>query len=798
MFDRGLTSLVLLLALVSHLEPMRAEEKAEIDYQRQIVPILKQHCFGCHGPEKQEAEIRLDNLSTDVVNDRAAAEHWHEVLNVLNAAEMPPEEAKSLAPEDSALLVGWVSNQVQRALAAGRKTTGRVVLRPLNRSEYHHTMADLLGLDMDYGRDLPPDAVSSEGFTNDGRFLQMSALQLESYLATARRALERVIVDGEAPRVFEHTFTESKIDGWLGDAQRANRLGRRQEFLAKITQDYPEQGDFLVRVKLSAELREGCGYPLLEVSVGYRPDTEILLREFAVVEVTSNEEQTLEFRGRLEDFPLPVRGQGKYPGLVVRVRNVYTDGSPLPKKSGKPPVYPDEPHLPVLNVQSVEFHGPIFEQWPPARHRKILFDSPLRSVDQSAYVRQVLARFMKRAYRRQVQAVEVDAMVDFLDEIRPGFPSLEAAFRETLAFILIRPDFLYHLEPAGDTKRDIDDWELASRMSYFLWSTMPDARLMELAAAGQLRRPKILAQEVERMLQDKRSWRFVSRFAEQWLQLRRVESIAVNRDTFPQFDDALKSDMAGETQHFFGELLRENQSALLMLDSDFTMLNEPLAKHYGVDGIWGRKFRRVPLPPDGHRGGVLGHASVLLSNSTGADSHPVRRAVWIRDRLLGDPPAPPPPDVPSLEEGNPKFHELSIREQLALHRDKEACARCHRKLDPWGLALENFDAVGLWRDELTRKVNGKPQSFPVVAKESFPSGLEIDGADELRNHLLQERQGGFARSLVTRLLTYALGRQLELNDQEIVDDLVEQFAKNEYRLRDLIYQVVSSDLFMTK
>ena len=794
---RGLLLAVILVVVVT-CPPIRSEDLARIDYESEISPILKAHCVRCHGPEKQESKIRLDNLSIDVVNDRAAAETWHEVLNVLNAAEMPPEDAPPLSAEESALLVRWVSGTVQRAVEAGRNTSGRVVLRPLNRSEYQHTMTDLLGLEMDYGRDLPPDAVSADGFTNDGHFLQMSALQLENYLATARRALQRVIVDGEAPRVFKHTFAESKIDGWLGDAERSNRLGRRQEFLAKIASDYPEQGDFLVRVTLTAELKQDCGYPLLEVSVGYRPDTEILLREFAVVEITSDAEQTLEFRGRLEDFPLPVRGQGKYPGLVVRVRNVYTDDSPLPKKSGKSPVYPDEPHLPTLQVKAVEFQGPVFEQWPPARHREILFDSPLRSVDRTAYLREVLALFMERAYRRQVQAAEVAAMVDFFDEIRPAFPSFEAAVRETLAFVLIRPDFLYHLEPAGDTKRDIDDWELASRLSYFLWSTMPDARLRQLAAAGKLKRPATLSAEVKRLLQDERSWRFVARFTEQWLQLRRVESIAVNRDVYPQFDDALKNAMVGETQHFFGELLRENQSPLLLLDSDFTMLNEPLAKHYGLAGVWGTKFRRVPLAPDMHRGGVLGHAGVLLGNSTGADSHPVRRAVWVRDRLLADPPAPPPPDVPSLEEGDPKFHELSIREQLALHRNKEACGRCHRKLDPWGIALENFDAVGLWRDELTRVVDGQKKAFPVVAKEAFPSGLEIDGVDELRAHLVQEQREKFATSLVSRLLTYALGRQLELSDQDAVNDLVGQFANDEYGLRDLVYQVVVSRPFMTK
>ena len=405
---------------------------------------------------------------------------------------------------------------------------------------------------------------------------------------------------------------------------------------------------------------------------------------------------------------------------------------------------------------------------------------------------------MRRAYRRPVEDAEVKLMVDFYQSIRNDFPTFEAATRETLAMVLIRPEFLYLLEPAGEKKRTVGDWELASRLSYLLWSTMPDQRLAELAEKRRLRDPKTLAKEVIRMLKDPRSRRFVDQFTEQWLHLNVLESVAIDKEYYPGFDENLKQEMRSETQRYFGELLRANQSALKLLDSDFAMMNEPLAKHYGIEGVFGLGFRRVALKPEQHRGGLLGQASILLSNSTGADSHAVRRAVWIRDRLLNDPPAPPPADVPKLDEADPEFHKLSIREQLEIHRKNEACASCHRNIDPWGIALENFDAVGLWREEVRRKVGKKFKTLSVNSQDSLPNGKELSGVDQLKQHLSNEHKLDFAKSLVSRLLTYSLGRRLELSDQRAVDDITNKWKSQGFRLRDLVQNVVASEPFQVK
>lgn len=795
MTTRGLAFLLTTLFCVSGVV------SAEPDFHKDVLPILKSHCVSCHGPDKQESAIRLDTLSIDLVADRVAAENWHDVLNVLKSGEMPPEEEKQLTHPQRQTLTKWLDAAIREAVDAGRNTNGRVVLRRLNRTEYQNTMFDLLGLEMDYTRDLPPDGVSPDGFSNDGSSLRMSAIQLEYYLETARRGLDRVIVSGPAPQVFDYEFTQPQIDTWLGKAQRSNRLGRDQEFLAKMKKEYPEAGEFLVRVNFTSELKPNVGYPLLEVSVGYQPDTQILLREFELVEITSSQEQTLDFRGRLENFPLPVRGQGKYPGLVVRVRNRYDDGSPHPDEQqdkDKKRFYADEPHLPTITLQSVEFHGPVFDQWPPELHRRILPESEERERDELGYVADVLRRFMTRAFRRPVNDTEVANLVDFYSSIRGEFPTFEETIRETLAMVLIQPDFLYHLEPADDTKRSIGDWELASRLSYFLWSTMPDEHLSKLAAEGRLSDPSVLSAELERMIRDTRSTSFVRQFTRQWLQLDNVESVAVDRDYYPEFDDTLKDHMRGETQAFFAEVIREDLSAINLLTSDFAMLNEPLAKHYGVEGVLGLAFRRVELKPESHRGGLLGHASILLSNSTGADSHVVRRAVWIRDRLLNDPPSPPPPDTPPLNEADPELRQLSVREQLEFHRNREACASCHRGIDPWGIALENYDAIGLWRDEIRRKVGDHFETRPVRATDVLPGDITLAGLTSLKEYLATERKDDFAKSLVTRLLTYALGRQPELSDQAAIEALTAQFAANDYRLRGLIENIVASDLFQTK
>ncbi len=472
----------------------------------------------------------------------------------------------------------------------------------------------------------------------------------------------------------------------------------------------------------------------------------------------------------------------------MRVRNLYDDGSPKPeaqKDEHSKVFYADEPHLPLLHIQSVEFKGNAYDSWPPTRHQQILFAPDGVERESNEYVREVLRRFMSRAFRREAEAHEVTRMVDFFHKIRPEFPSFEEAMRETLAMVLIQPEFLYRLEPAGEQKRPITSSELATRLSYFLWSTMPDEKLREVTSRDQLQSPEQIIAEVDRMLGDARSSRFVEQFTSEWLGLHMLDNVAIDRKRYGKFKNELKVEMVRETQSYFAELLNHNESAMKLMDADFMMVNEPLAGHYGITGVHGQAMRRLSVTPESHRGGLLTQASFLLLNSNGIDSHPIRRAVWIRDRLLNDPPPPPPPNVPSLEQADPKFHSLSVREQLEIHRKKESCNRCHRNIDPWGILLENYDAVGLWRQR------DQPH-------ESLPAADDVHGVDGLKRYLMDKRKQDVVTALVSRMLTYALGRELELTDKSTVDGIVQATAANDYRMKDIVHQIVLSEPFRTK
>lgn len=806
---------------------IQSSHVAAADFQKDVKPILLRRCVSCHGPEDVNGNVRLDTLSTNLVKDSAAAETWHDVLNVLNLGEMPPEDETPLTTQERDILTGWITEQIERAVQVRQSTGGQVVIRRLNRTEYRNTMRDLLGLDLNYGPNLLPESPGEDGFTNNGSALRMSALQLESYLESARSAMNRAIVTYDEPPVVDATETKTTNDKNKGNW--TNILGRSGTFVFRST-EFPDEGDFLIRVRARAILPDDAPYPQLRVVLGYRADTQAPSEDVGTLEVTSEQFQDYEFRGRLETFPLQSRTQSKYPGLLLWLSNAYSDGKPTPKprqevieepevkatdptasradkkkakkaKQKKPKtrtVYPLDPNFPKIEIESVSFKAPVFESWPPAHHARILFPSDFSETDPVAYANDILSRFMRRAFRRPVSDEEVGMMVAYFQEVQPTFATFEEAMRETLAMVLVSPDFLYLVEPSSGKSRELNDHELASRLSYFLWSSMPDDRLFQLADSGQLRNPKTLSTEVNRLLDDPRSQNFIEQFSDQWLDLGGMNRIAVNPEYYPEFRNELKTHMRQETQAFFNEVLRSNISALAFLDSDFAMLNQPMAEHYGQAGPRGIEFERVSLSNDQQRGGLLAQASVLLANSTGEDSHAILRGVWIRKRLLDDPPAPPPPNVPNLDQQNRDIASLPLKEQLKEHRENEACARCHRGIDPWGIALEEFDAVGLLRDKIQRKSGKKMLKFDVDAKATLPGGHEVNGLGDLKKYLLNDKREQFARTLVSRMLAYSLGRSLELSDHETVDSITAQFIKNDYKLQSLIQLIVTSDAFGSK
>ena len=782
----------------------------------EVHAVLTKHCFACHGGKKQKGDIRLDTLSIDFLRDRAAGEIWHDALDVVSIGEMPPEDEPRPSDEERSLLTGWIRGQMTAALEATKKEGADIVMRRLNKDEYRYTMTDLLGMPGNFGDRLPADPLSAEGFANDGATLGMTALQIETYLESARAALADVLIDGPKPeRTESRVVDQSAEKAGIGkeNVSGGHILDRSGVFAAIFGEDpverkkIPAEGRFTIRVKARAEFKPGQPAPIMRVVYGNKiTGASPVHKEVGTLEITDSTAQVYEFSGLAHHFPYALQNSD-LALQIVAVENILTDGQvKLPplveigeKKAKRHELDPDFPHI---IVESVQFIGHDYPQWPPPDHRRILFAASNEGTPE--YAREVLRRFLSRAWRAPVSDANLAKYHTHFVKLSQQM-SFVAAMRETLAVALTSPQFLYLVEPRlkKEANQPLNDFELATRLSYFLWSSMPDGELLDLAARGSLKQPSVLAAQVERLLADDKSQRFVEQFTTQWLDLGGLERVAVNPQYYPRFKDELKADMVGETQAFFGEILRSGTSALQFLDSDWTMINAPLSKHYRLKGPQSQAFERVSLVGAKHPGGLLGHASMHLTNSNGEDSHPIKRAIWIRERLLHDPPLPPPPNVPALSTEDPNFAKLSIREQLQIHREDPACADCHRDIDAWGVALDHYDAVGLWRDVIRRPSGEKDEKgnpvfdqLPVDTKDTLPGGVELDGLDSLKSYLITERKDQFAHALVTKLLAYALGRSIGWSDEETVTQLTERFATNGYELPALINEIAASAPFL--
>ncbi|MBT7028784.1 MAG: DUF1592 domain-containing protein [Verrucomicrobia bacterium] len=795
-------SLIWLLAFSLH---------ADEAFTKDVLPVLQKHCFGCHGPKKQKGKIRLDQLDPDLVKGQST-EIWHDALNMLNLGKMPPEDEPQLSRDERHKLVGWLTKELRRVVDARQNKGGQVVIRRLNRAEYQYTMTDLLGLDMDYSEEFPSDAISGDGFRNNGASLEVSALQIENYLKVARAALDIVLAEGEKQ---ERTITKvernkGKVKGpgskrFIGNS--SDRLGR-VNFWHGSFKDLPRTDAFTIRIRAYTDRKPGQPAPILFARYGYFVSglTLNIMGDAGEIAIPSSTPKYYEISGHPKLFPLPESHvpAGKMNG-VITLQNVLIDGKPATKpidkvieeerkgkiRKKKIKVYPEDPDFPRIIIDSVEFVRHDYPSWPPPLHRKVVPEG--KDLRTSESVRRVLGDFLRRTWRRPVSDEELNQWTAHYARIQKQGDSEIPALKETLAAALASSNFIYLSEPhPAKQPRKLSAHELASRLSYFLWSSLPDEELSELADSGRLLESSALKKQFSRMLADEKADRFAEQFSRQWLDLEGVDRVAINPQYYRNFDNRLKPDMVGETLAFFREILRSNTSALQFLDADFTMLNATLAKHYGLNGPKSQRFERVSLKGTNRPGGLLGHASTHLAGSDGADSHPVKRAVWIRDRLLNDPPNPPPPDVPSLETSVPDFEKLSIREQLALHRKKEACADCHRSIDPWGIALEGYDAIGLLRNKTARRKK------PVSTETILPGNHDISGLADLQKFLLNERREQFAQALVSKLLTYALGRSLKLEDEPIIKELSASFAESNYRLADLMKNIVTSRPFSSR
>lgn len=555
--------------------------------------------------------------------------------------------------------------------------------------------------------------------------------------------------------------------------------------VTRLTDDHP-----VAKQITSSSERNSQKYaeavPALRVFVGARTDDGMEYATFGEstpVLAASGDAAAYEFNDYIENLPVPTYDQAeKNPLSNIMIVGMWNDHLVKSRKDQGPP----------LRIESIEFEAPYHPVWPPKSHTAILFDDPLRDSNPDAYTRRVLRRFMTRAFRRPVEPAEVNRYFRFWKEVRSDFDTYEDGIREALVAVLCSPSFLYidrpfvaSSLPANDEATQHDDHKLATRLSFFLWNSPPDAKLLKLARRGKLREQ--LAPVVNEMVLDARAWRFVRTFAAEWLRLDRHETMQINVDAFPDYSRFVKRDMREETFHFLRHAITENLSAGVLIDSDFAMLNQNLAEFYRIDGVEGPEFRRVALDSAVGRGGLLSQGAFLAGHSDGTQSHPIKRAVWMKERILGDPPPPPPPNVPELDPETPGFEKLTLKEQLELHRNKPSCVDCHRKIDPYGVVFEEYDAVGRRRTHAAGK--------PVDTASELPDGSKLNGVADLKRYVLEERYDMYLRSLCEHLFAYATGREITYAEQPEIDQLVAA-AKQDDRLGSIILAVVQSDSFL--
>ena len=756
--------------------------------------FLERYCLECHGEFQAEAGLNLQSLALATQTPHNA-ELWQEVVDRLTLGDMPPPDAFQPSDPEKVSVLQHLRADLEQA-RENDQSAPEVVLRRLNRQEYNNTMRDLTGLDLRLGDHFPAD-IAVDGFDNIGEGLTVSPYLMEQYIEAAEEWLDKAILTERAETGYLKFYGYRGGMGGVNldkyrrplrfadlsaDEQAKKRESGRKvtDYVTKFEWNYiniPHAGRYRFRLLLSGRRSTSRqAMPRVQFVVASGPVAALTIPCPAGEQ---SEPQWFEFDAWL-------------PAGVLNFRGEFLNPEPTStRKKRKRKIEDYQPTF--IQEHWSEIRGPIYESWPPDSTQRIMPPDQINRGDEIASARRVLKRFMQRAWRKPVEADDVEPMVGLFRQARPNCDSFEEAMKTPLVAVLTSPHFLYLVEPQpGGPRNPLSQYELASRLSYFLWSTMPDQRLIELAESGELKDPGVLAGQTRRMLQDPKSDAFVENFIGQWLRLRSLGDSKPDPDQFPNYNPWLEQCMRTETQAFFRELIEKDGNVLNLVDSDFAMLNDELALHYGVGGVTGGEFRRVALPAASLRGGVLTQASVLTLTADGHETSPIHRGKWILESFLNTPPPPPPPNVPELEEVDQKASKplTTIREKLELHRQAAACAGCHAKIDPLGFALEVFDPVGVQRTFVDRRAE-----VPVEAFGTLPDGTAFDGPEEFKQVLLNQRKNVFLRGLATNLMTYALGRPVGFQDRQEIDRMIQRLEADDYRIMTLLSGIVTSDAF---
>lgn len=774
-----------------------------------IQPFLEKHCLDCHDAEMKKGGLDLAAVSTDG-SDAAALKKWVRIFDRVAAGEMPPPKKKQQPSPDE---VQDFMAALGGDLVAKSKAQQGTVLRRLNRREYQNTLNDLLGVQVNV-IDLLPEDGRAQGFDNIGEALSISGIQMQRYMEAAETAIHAALSQEERP-------ASERMSAGLESE-------RNKEYIGKHWLKRPDgsvvvfnNGGFPSTVIPNLRTKVAGTYRVRVTGYGWQIEEPPV---FALITGSFNFRNADNVTHSFHELPIGQPGTVEVmlhldanKGIWISPQGLNGPDGHSPIKDG-PDKYPGE----GLAILKVELEGPSITDWPPRGRKLLLGEAKLRelppdkpwmrgkagykpvftadSADPAGEARRLLPAFVSAAFRRPAKAAEVEPFVQLFDSEFAEGKDFLAAMRTAAIAVLCSPEFLFLQEPAGS----LNDLQLASRLSYFLTRSAPDAELL----TARLTQPEVLRRQTERLLQAETLARFITDFTDGWLNLREIEFTTPDKQLYPEYDELLLDSMLRETRGFITHLIRDNLSLANLIHSDFAMLNARLARHYGIPGVRGLHLQKVTLPADSHRGGLLTHASILKVSANGTNTSPVVRGVWVMDRLLGLEPPPPPPGVPGVE---PDIRgATTLREQLAKHSEMESCQGCHRVIDPPGFALENYDVIGGWRerfrslgegDRVDLKVEGRRVRYklgpPVDAAGELPDGRKFSHLADLQKLLLSD-QDQVARCVMEKLLTFATGRPMGFSDRAEIDRLVAASKARGHAMRDLIHAVVQSPVFLSK
>lgn len=734
-------------------------------YLHEIKPLVEKYCYDCHGKDSPEADFELEGYpSADHVLE--ARDAWSKALQRIRFEDMPPKDDVEMPEADRNKLVESLDRLINRIDCTKGTDPGQVTIRRLTRNEYRNTIKALIGLDYRPAADFPGDDVGY-GFDNIGDVMSLPPILMEKYLTAAELISRKAIVTSKFRFPLEKTIPGKDLSGdgsALGTARILTTNGT-----ARLRLEIPRDGDYEIQYEV----------------YGHQAGDEPVRMELVTGRTSLRKSSIRAEKDKPVTLKMELRLAKGFRSIGFRFLNDYY----------APQVKNPERRDRNLIINQVMIRGPLGSRPNlPETHQRILFVTPGKDLTEEEAARRILTRLASRAFRRPATADEIDRLWKLVRLARANGDNFETGIQLALQAILISPHFLYKVErPVAEGKiRELDDYELATSMSYFLWSSMPDDQLFRLAYEGKLKQDDNLENEVRRMLKDVRSAELVKNFVGQWLQLRNLPQTSIDEKSFPEFNEQLAASMRRETELFAWDLMRRDASILEFLDADYTYVDYRLALHYGLENVDFNNrprtdFVRASLQGT-RRGGLLTQASILTLTSNPTRTSPVKRGRWVLENLLNTPPPPPAPDAMPLEDQ--KELTGSLRERMQAHRANPSCASCHAQMDPLGFALENFDAIGRWRE--------KDDGYPIDASAELPGGKKFNGPLELQALLLKEKRYDFVRCMAEKMLTFALGRGIEYYDRCAVDKIVKRVKNGGYRFSELVIAIVESEPFQKR